>query len=274
MNKKKGINKLVLGMLLLCITAVTASFFIPDLLLKKRRASSTNHIYVAPESYYVESGNAMARNTSSNLTSLEQVKLISGVWESTGVECSTDQGFLTENEAVDMARGCLNTFYNIGVFPYASAANYNNWCSWDAKLYCYTDNLFNTYSAYLWVISFTKFDNSVTHTVYMTEKGVIVGAYTTDTDYKPSQIISAYSSVSVKSIFSDEDIQLLEKKKAPENTVINSVYPETDFSNVNFDQIYILDLISSDGQLESYYVYQYSSEDIYGIGILPCSNNP
>ena len=234
MINKSKINWILLLSVMLCAITVVASFFIPDLLLNNHKDSTSGKIIVAPESYYVESGNAMARNTSSNLTSLEQIKLISGVWESTGSSCSVDQGFLSENEAVSLARYSLNAFYDMGVFPYATDANYNNWCSWDAKLYCYTDNLFNTYSAYLWVISFTRFDNSVTHTVYMTEKGVIIGATTTDKSFTPSKLIAAYTNQSVKQIFSDENITLIEKKKAPDNTVINSVYPDTDFSNVNF----------------------------------------
>lgn len=269
MSKKLHINKLLLLMIFICIVTVVASLVVPDFLLIRKREASTNQISIAPESYYVESGNAMARNTSSNLTSLEQIKLISGAWESTETTCDLDQGFLTENEAVDLARSNLNTFYDMGVFPYSSNANYNNWCSWDAKLYCYTDSLFNTYSAYLWVITFTKFDNSTTHTVYMTEKGVIVGATTTDTTFDANKLISVYTNNSVKKIFADEDISLIEKKTAPENTVLNPVYPETTFSNVTFDQIYILSLVSSDGALESYYVYQYSNDETYGIGIAP-----
>ncbi len=273
MIKPKKANKLLITMILVCVVSLIASFFIPDLLLKSKREKSTNLIRTAPESYYVESGNAMARNTSSNLTSLEQIKLISGSWESTSRECELDEGFLSENEAVYLARYQLDTFYDMGIFPYSSAANYNNWCSWDAKLYCYTDSLFNTYSAYLWVITFTKFDNSVSHTVLMTEHGTIIGATTTETDYQPSQLIAAYTNFSVGQIFADEDITLLEKKVAPENTVIQSVYPDTDFSDVAFNQIYILDLVASDGGLESYYVYQYSNDEIYGIGIAPCTTN-
>lgn len=269
MQAKNKLNWLLLLSIAVCAITVAASFFIPDLLLRNHKTNTSGKIIVAPESYYVESGNAMARNTSSNLTSLEQIKLISGAWESTGSSCSLDQGFLTENEAVELARYSLNDFYDIGVFPYATDANYNNWCSWDAQLYCYTDSLFNTYSAYLWVISFTRFDNSVTHTVYMTEKGVVIGAVTTDKNFKASKLFAAYTNLSVKTIFADDDITLLEKKKAPDNTVIIPVYPDTDFSNVSFDEIYILDLVSSDGELESYYVYQYSNDQIYGIGISP-----
>ncbi len=272
MSKPNKINKLLVGAIILCLLAVSSSFLIPQLLLDQRKENSTDIIYVAPESYYVESGNAMARNTSSNLTSLEQIKLISGDWESTGTECSLDQGFLTENEAVHLARYSLNDFYNMGIFPYSNDANYNNWCSWEAKLYCYTDTLFNTYSAYLWVITFTKFDNSSTHTVYMTENGVIVGATTTDKDYKANNIISAYTDSSVKAILADDNISLLEKEAAPEGTVIEPVYPDTDYSNATFTQIYKLHLVSSDGQPEHYFVYQYTTDEVYGIGIVPAQN--
>ncbi len=268
-NNTNKANRLVILCIMLCTVTVISSFFIPDLLLNKKKEQSTNAIVVAPESYYVESGNAMARNTSSNLTSLEQIKLISGAWESNGSSCTLDQGFLSENEAVSLARYSLNAFYDMGVFPYATDANYNNWCSWDSKLYCYTDSLFNTYSAYLWVISFTRFDNSVTHTVYMTEKGVILAATTTDTNFIPSNLIAAYTNQSITTIFADDDITLLEKKKAPAGTVISSVYPDLDFTDVVFNEIYILDLVSSDGELESYYVYQYSDDQVYGIGISP-----
>ena len=269
MNKSSKTNKLFVVTILLCVLTVVSSFLVPRLLLNQEKENGTDIIYVAPESYYVESGNAMARNTSSNLTSLEQVKLISGDWDSTGTQCDLNEGFLTENEAIQLARYSLNDFYNAGIFPYSTDANYNNWCSWESKLYCYTDTLFNTYSAYLWVITFTKFDNSSTHTVYMTEKGVILGATTTDIDYKPGNIMSAYTDSSVKNIFSDDNISLLEKESAPEGTVINPVYPDTDYSNATFSQIYKLHLVSSDGQLEYYYVYQYTTDEVYGIGLVP-----
>ncbi len=271
MKKTFKPGKLFIAMMFVCVITVAASFFIPDLLLNGKREKSTNLIQTAPESYYVESGNAMARNTSSNLTSLEQIKLISGSWESSGRKCELNEGFLTENQAVEMARNNLNIFYDMEIFPYSATANYNNWCSWDAQLYCYTDNLFNTYSAYLWVITFTKFDNSVSHTVLMTENGVIIGATTTEADYKANTLISAYTNLSVSYIFSDDKITLLKKEAAPENTVLQSVYPDTDLSDVDFSQIYILDLVTSDGGLESYYVYQYSNDEIYGIGIAPCA---
>ncbi len=270
---KNSFNKKSLLLIIPCIIAVVASLSVPDLLLSKTKENSTNIIAIAPESYYVESGNAMARNASSNLSSLDQIKLISGAWESNESVCGLDQGFLTENEAIQLARYSLDIFYDLGVFPYSSSSNYNNWCSWDAKLYCYTDSLFNTYSAYLWVISFTRFDNSVTHTIYMTENGVILGANTTDTHYRANNIMSAYTDLYVKDIFSDENITLIKKEVAPEGTVIKPVYPEATFSDVSFDQIYIIDLVSSDGALESYYVYQYSSDEIYGIGIAPYTGN-
>lgn len=268
-TRKSKHNYPVLMIVLLCIITVAASLILPELLLNNKSQRAVGQVNIAPESYYVESGNALARNTSSKLTSLEQIKLISGSWESTKTLCTNDQGFLTENEAVELARSSLNAFYDVGVFPYSSDSNYNNWCSWDATLYCYTDNLFDTYSAYLWVITFTKFDGTISHTVYMTEKGVILGAETSDTEYQPNKLISAYTAYSIHDILADENITLLEKKTAPENTVIKPVYPETNFSDVDFDQIYVLDLVSDQGELESYYIYQYSGENVYGIGICP-----
>lgn len=265
---KKWIN------ILLCILAVVCSLVIPDLLLDMMGEDITDEIVVAPEEYYIESGDALARSTSSNLTSLEQIKLISGAWESTGTTCELDQGFLTENEAVILARQSLNAYHDMGIFPYSESANYNNWCSWDAKLYRYTDNLFNTYSAYMWVITFTRFDGAATHTVHMTESGVILNAQTTETNYDASNIIAAYTTLSTGQLLADSKITVLEKNKAPEYTVINTVYPETDYSNVTFDEIYTIDLVSSEGTVESYYVYQYSSQDCYGIGLCPTTYAP
>ncbi|MBQ8318864.1 MAG: hypothetical protein IJX85_11020 [Lachnospiraceae bacterium] len=265
---KKWIN------IILCILAVVSSLVIPDLLLDMNAQDITNEIVVAPEEYYIESGNAMARSTSSNLTSLEQVKLISGAWESTGTACDIDQGFLTENEAVTLARYSLNRYYDTGVFPYSEIANYNNWCSWDAKLYCYTDNLFNTYSAYMWVITFNRFDGTATHTIHMTENGVILNAQTTEADYNASNIIAAYTNQSTGIMLGDEKITVLEKSKAPEHTAIKAVYPETDYSNVSFDEIYTIELVSPEGTVESYYIYQYSNQDCYGIGLCPTTYAP
>lgn len=258
----------------LCVLIVACSLIVPKLLLDRKGQAVTDKIIQAPESYYIESGNAMARNTSSSLTSLEQIKLISGAWESTGAACDLDEGFLTENEAVLLARKSLDSYYSMGIFPYSESANYNNWCSWDAKLYRYTDNLFNTYSAYMWVITFTRFDGAVTHTIHMTENGVILNAQTTDTDFNVSNIIAAYTSLSTGELLSDTKVTVLEKNKAPEDTVIAAVYSETDYSDVSFDNIYIIKLVTSEAAIESYYVYQYSSQDCYGIGICPATDVP
>ncbi len=270
---KKHKSTFVYIILCLCsLGIVLSSFILPDLLLKKKVSKDTNKIIVAPESYYVESGNAIARNASSSLSSLDQIKLISGVWERQEYICSNQEGFLTENDAVALARYNLNLLYDAGLFPYSANATYNNWCSWSAKLYGYTDTVFSTYSAYLWIITFVKFDNSATYTVYMTETGVILGATTNDTEFKPNSISTICTEEAVSSVFKDNNIKLIEEKPAQNNTVIFAVYPETDFSNVTFDDVHILDLVSQGGELESYYIYQYSNESIYGIGISPCTN--
>lgn len=269
--KKLNLKKVkLIFALIFCVLVVTSSFFLPDMLLKATRSSTTNDIIVAPEKYYVESGNAMARSTSSRLNSLDRIKLISGSWESTGRQCDISEGFLTENQAITLAKNNLDEFYSVGVFPYSISSNYNNWYSWDTKLYCYTDSLFNTYSAYLWVINFTKFDNSISHTIYMTESGVIIGAETTDTTNNTNKIISAYTDSSAQAIFCDQEITLISKEKAPENTTLSDAYPETNLSTAQEKDIYILDLSTSDGAVEKYYVYQYKNDEIYGIGIEPC----
>ena len=61
----------------------------------------------------------------------------------------------------------------------------DNWYSWNARLYKYTDTTFNTYTAYAWQITFTKYDNSSSHTIFMTENGTILNV---ETEQKPSKL--------------------------------------------------------------------------------------
>ena len=145
------------------------SIVAPKYLLARTLTEQTNHVEVAPEEYYLEAGTMMSRNTSSNLSAVDRIKLISGTWDSNMTKCDITEGFLDEVEAVELAKKQLDVYYKQGVYPYSVQIQYDNLYSYSSELYCYTDTSFDTYAAYLWKITFTKYDNSVENIVYMTE---------------------------------------------------------------------------------------------------------
>lgn len=246
---------------------IAGGFFVPELILDNISNKNVSSCQDAPENYYLASGTAMAKQASEHLTTIDRIKLISGTWDSSYVQVPTDEGTVSEYDIVALAKQKIDYFYNKSVYPYSLESSYANWYSWDTELYKYTDNIFNTYTIYLWVVHFTKYDNSLTHTVLITENGTVLAAEVSDDSRPFSSIKNVYLDQSVKILLGDTSIQI--------GNIINtedvslSGYPFIDMHGIYLQNIYKLELSDKRNEADYYYIYQYKSDGKYGIGIIP-----
>lgn len=269
----------------LAIAAIISGILVPKLLLSQKAKVQMSVVETAPEDYYLASSTVMARRASEQLSSLDRIKLISGTWESASAKCSTTEGFLSESEAVTLAKQQLEYFYDAGVYPYSLSSSYGNWYSWSTELYQYTDTVFNTYTTYLWIIKFTKFDNSLTHTILMTESGTILSAEVSGNTTQDTDIIMASSDTfspdklncaSIINAYSEENISniigkniYMHSQKRNNSVKITPPYPYIDLSKAEFENIYTIILSIPSKDDESYLIYAYKTDNSYGIGIVP-----
>lgn len=283
LNTKFSKFSLALG-LFLAIAAVASGMLIPKFLLNKKSKSQMSVVTTAPEDYYLGSGTAMARKASEQLSSLDRIKLVSGAWGSISSKCDTSEGFLGESAAVNLAKEQLEHFYDANVYPYSLSSTYGNWYSWSTELYQYTDTVFNTYTTYLWVIKFTKFDNSLTHTILMTENGTIVNAEVSNNStvdpkevmvttlaFRPeklvySRIINAYKDFNVQYVLG-ENTRIRDSEQI-DSTTLEIPYPYVDTSTAVIKNFYKIVLSEPSKDDENYYIYQYTTNNSYCIGII------
>ena len=222
-------NKIKICLILFfCVAVILASVLVPKYLLARTLFEQMDQVVVAPEEYYVEAGEMMARSASSNLSSVDRIKLIAGTWESEMQKCENTDGFLNEVEAVELAKEQMEYYYQAGVFPYSMQIKYDNMFSYETELYCYTDSSFHTYSAYLWKITFTKYDDSVECVTYMTESGTILLLWT-DGEYSPEITMKqCYDNLDMKNIFGDNRFYQVTIGEYMPVTAVEIPYPMED----------------------------------------------
>lgn len=222
-------NKIKICLILFfCVAVILASVLVPKYLLARTLFEQMDQVVVAPEEYYVEAGEMMARSASSNLSSVDRIKLIAGTWESQMQKCENTDGFLNEVEAVELAKEQMEYYYQAGVFPYSMQIKYDNMFSYETELYCYTDSSFHTYSAYLWKITFTKYDDSVECVTYMTESGTILLLWT-DGEYSPEITMKqCYDNLDMKNVFGDNRFYQVTIGEYMPVTAVEIPYPMED----------------------------------------------
>lgn len=222
-------NKIKICLILFfCVAVILASVLVPKYLLARTLFEQMDQVVVAPEEYYVEAGEMMARSASSNLSSVDRIKLIAGTWESEMQKCENTDGFLNEVEAVELAKEQMEYYYQAGVFPYSMQIKYDNMFSYATELYCYTDSSFHTYSAYLWKITFTKYDDSVECVTYMTESGTIL-LFWTDGEYLPETTMKqCYDNLDMKNVFGDNRFYQVTIGEYMPVTAVEIPYPMED----------------------------------------------
>lgn len=254
---------------ILCAALATAGgIFIPKLLLRQKINAKLAVIEIAPESYYLSLDTAMAKNASQHLSSMDRMKLITGRWESSCEQTEQEEASLKESDAVSLARTQLEHYYKEGIYPYSLSSSYSNWYSWSSELYRYTDNVFNTYTTYLWVIHFTRYDSDLVHTILMTDNGTILAADVNDNSKPFSSIKNAYSENGIKQIFTNENIHLEDISQSTDITTIEG-YPYIDTTGIYYKNIYTVSLALDRNEPEDYYIYQYRTDTSYGFGIIP-----
>lgn len=269
----KLINKIrLLPILLITLITISAGFILPGYILDCRINNNLSVVTPAPEEYYVSANTVIARNNSKKMPVLDKINLISGKWPSTCLQCPTSEAFLNVSEAVNLAIQQMETYYEAGVYPLSLKSDFDNWYSWSCKTYRYTDDALNTYTAYLWVINFVKYDNSVRHTVIMTEDGVILSAETDSDIILPNSISMAYNSNTVKTLLDNKiyfknikEVSLMEDI----SNVYPDVYPDVSLAGININDIYTLSLSDDLFDVQSYYIYKYQQGTRQGIGLVP-----
>lgn len=151
------------GVALLVLCAV----ILPGRMLWWQQSQEFMRVHEVPADYYSAGHSALARDASAKLTVEERLRLISGEWESETTQAGSDEMDLSAAQAAVLAKKqCGGDSRN-------AQGNYKNWYSYKASAYKSVDAVFHTYTAYYWVISFTKYDGRNTVIVHMLEDGTV-----------------------------------------------------------------------------------------------------
>ena len=123
---------------------------------------------------YLASSTAVSRNASLNLKTEEKIGLICGTWDSVNKRITVSDMEQKEYQAVKIARTAVKKLYDAGLYPEDISSLYSNWYSWKTEAYEAVDTTFQTYAAYYWKITFVKYDETETHTIWMLEDGTVI----------------------------------------------------------------------------------------------------
>lgn len=264
MKKEKLIFKILF--ITASLIAFFSAIFVPKLLLNKKSELSLSHVMESPDSYYLTSRTATARSASSKLSALDKIRLICGVWDSSMTECDVTEGFLTMDKAVALARTQLELYYQAGLYPVSLYSGYDNWYSFECNLYKYTDTSFQTYTAYLWEITFTKFDTSTYHTLLMSESGTILAADTNMPFDDPKDIYKDAFEVNCAAMINDTHTYLGTSTKR--STLPYIPYTQLSLSSPTVLNTYSIQLRTTSTEFSDYSIYQYRKPQGYGFGIV------
>ena len=192
--------------------------------------------------------------------------------------CRSDQADLRhmgqkdEVEAVELAKKQLDVYYKQGVYPYSVQIQYDNLYSYSSELYCYMDTSFDTYAAYLWKITFTKYDNSVENIVYMTESGTILLAWTNNTKFaQTTTLLDFYENVQIRDVLGENKLYTASAMKYMPVASVTIPYPDAE--EIKEIKNGALITLRVSGDLENLQALQYTTEHGQGIVLMPLQNN-
>lgn len=148
--------------------------FLPGILLHTTFSAKLDSVNTISPDLYTTSNSAISRNASQKLSEYDRIKMISSVWSSIMTEADPAQLNISEVEAVDLARAAVGKLNDLGAYPYRFDSSYDNWYSWEAHCYRFTEVSFNTYSAYCWKITFYRYDTDEIHEILLTENGTLL----------------------------------------------------------------------------------------------------
>ena len=151
---------------------VTSGIFLPGLLLHKVSVRELGEAAAAPEGYYQASYSAMARNSSEKLDITEKLQLITGQWDSIREEPQDFELEHTDYEVAELAQKGIGMLYQSGLNP-EDITGYENWYSWQATPHKAVDTTFHTYTSYYWEVVFEKYDETISHKVYVLDNGTV-----------------------------------------------------------------------------------------------------
>ncbi len=271
MKSKNQILKIAI--VIVTILSVVAAIVLPKLILERRVKHSLSQVVQAPDDYYLTARTATARNASSKLSSLDRIRLIYSTWDSTMSPCDISEGFLTESEAISIAKSRLNWYYQCDLYPVSLFSAYNNWYSFNCNLYRYIDTTFESYSAYLWEIRFSKYDSTEYHTILMSESGTILAAETNAGTYTKGKSLPEMQDNLITNMFVSSDyvtnIKLGDISKSSYNTMPRG-YSQIDLSDAELLSIYNVQLKNFGEDFSDYTLFQYQKDNgVYGIGLVP-----
>lgn len=146
---------------------VLCAIFLPGVVLWWQQSQEFMRVHEVPADYYSADHSALARDASAKLTVEERLRLISGEWESETTRAGSEDMDLSAAQAAVLAR------QQCGGSAQDTRSNYKNWYSYKASSYKSVDVVFHTYTAYYWIISFTRYDRGNTVTVHMLEDGTV-----------------------------------------------------------------------------------------------------
>ena len=146
---------------------VLSAIFLPGRMLWWQQSQEFMRVHEVPADYYSADHSALARDASAKLTVEERLQLISGEWESETTRAGSEDMDLSAAQAAVLARN------QSGGNSQDAQGNYKNWYSYKASSYKSVDAVFHTYTAYYWVISFTRYDGGNTIIVHMMEDGTV-----------------------------------------------------------------------------------------------------
>ena len=212
--KKDSFKLIIMSVAVICI--VIAGIMVPGIVLEANQKSEHDHVAKVPKSY-LPSGSVMAKEASANLKLSEKLSLIDGQWDST-----TDDAASYEMDEQD----------------YQAVATKAS------------DNTFNTYTAYYWIIRFEKYDGTQNHTIWMLEDGTIIMA---KAHMKDISDMSEYKEV----------LQADDESQAENDLFAYKGY--FDYSGIDFSKLNLISETTAVEQKnnESYEVLQFLQENEY-----------
>ena len=136
------------------------------------------------------------------------------------------------------------------LYPVNLSPDYSNWYTWEAAAKKASDNTFNTYTAYYWIIRFEKYDGTQNHTIWMLEDGTIIMA---KAHMKDISDMSEYKEV----LHADDESQA-------END-LSAYKGYFDYSGIDFSKLNLISETTAVEQKnnESYEVLQFLQENEY-----------
>ena len=195
-------------------------------------------------------GSVMAKEASVNLKLSEKLSLIDGQWDSTTDDAASYEMDEQDYQAVATCRKNIEKLYEEKLYPVNLSPDYSNWYTWEAAAKKASDNTFNTYTAYYWIIRFEKYDGTQNHTIWMLEDGTIIMA---KAHMKDISDMSEYKEV----------LQADDESQAENDLSAYKGY--FDYSGIDFSKLNLISETTAVEQKnnESYEVLQFLHENEY-----------